>query len=132
MSGTDRRLLAEATMLLGLCRLLLLFVPFRLIASLLSRRPAAPQKPRDPSLNRSVRRAVMTAARNVPWRAVCLPQAMAAKFMLARRGCTSVLHFGLGRNDIGALTAHAWLESRSAIVVGEAGIANVTPIARFG
>jgi hypothetical protein len=112
LSGAERRLVAEAALLLGVSRVLLLILPFRRIARLLSRPPAGAPAPVDPLLGRSVRHAVTIAARNVPFRAVCLPQAMAAKFMLARSGQPSTL--------------------QGATVVGAAGIDDVTPIARFG
>jgi hypothetical protein len=132
MSGAGRRLVAEAALLLGVSRVLLLMVPFRRIAPLLSRLPAGAPPPVDPLLARSVARAVTIAARNVPFRAVCLPQAMAAKFMLARRGQRSTLHLGVGKDDAGDLTAHAWLQSDGAIVLGAARVGDVIPIARFG
>ena len=64
--------------------------------------------------------------------AKCLPQAMAAKAMLARRGCGSSFHLGAGFDARGKLIAHAWLVSGGTIVVGAAGIAGVTPLARLG
>ena len=71
------------------------------------------------------------AARNVPWNAVCLPQAMAAKAMLARRGQGSSLHLGTAMAEDG-LAAHAWLVAGDEIVVGEDGLPDMTPLARFG
>lgn len=87
--------------------------------------------PADAALARAVGDAVTVAARHVPWNAVCLPQAIAAKAMLARRGQASVVHFGAARSG-GELTAHAWLTAGDEIVVGEAGIADVAPLARLG
>jgi hypothetical protein len=132
MPGADRLLITEAAILLGVSRLLLLSIPFRLLVPLLSRKIQCSRKFPDLPPNRKVRWAVMIAARNVPFRPVCLPQAMAAKFMLARRGYPSILHLGVGKNGATDLIGHAWLESGTTIVVGEAGIADVTPIARFG
>jgi hypothetical protein len=51
--------------------------------------------------------------------------------MLARRGQGSALHLGAARAGDG-LTAHAWLVVGGEVVVGEAGIAEVAPLARFG
>jgi hypothetical protein len=132
MSGPERRLIGEAAMFLALARLLILFVPFGRLAPYLSHQPKDCDDQIDPSLPPRVRRAVMTAARNVPWKAVCLPQAMAAKFMLARRGCASRLHLGVGKNEAAALMGHAWLEAGNIVIVGEAGITFVTPVAQFG
>jgi hypothetical protein len=118
MPYADRQLLVEAAILLGVSRLLLLSIPFRLLAPLLSHNIRCSRKSPDLPPNRKVRWAVITAARNVPFRAVCLPQAMAAKFMLARRGYPSILHLGVGKNGASNLMGHAWLESSSTIVVG--------------
>jgi Transglutaminase-like superfamily len=109
MPCADRQLVAEAAILLGVSRLLLLSIPFRLIVPLLSRKIRCSLESRHQPPDRRVRWAAMIAARNVPFRAVCLPQAMAAKFMLARRGYPSILHLGVGKNDASNLIGHAWL-----------------------
>ena len=72
--------------------------------------------------------AVTRAARHVPFNAVCLPQAMAARIMLKRRGVDSVLHFGarigqdkIGQDKIGPdkpIDAHAWLDAAGVEVTG--------------
>lgn len=130
MRSADRFLVCEAILALALARLIVLAVPFRLIAPWLSRGPQTDAC--DETLLLAVRTAVSTAARNVPWNAACLPQAMAAKAMLARRGCGSSFHLGAGFDGQGQLIAHAWLVAGGMIVVGAAGIASVTPLARFG
>jgi Transglutaminase-like superfamily len=130
MSRADCLRVSEAILALALARLILVAVPFRLIAPRLSRAPETDAC--DEALLLGVRMAVMAAARNVPWNAACLPQAMAAKAMLKRRGCGSSLHLGAGFNGQGQLIAHAWLVAGGTIVVGAAGTARVTPLARFG
>ena len=129
MGGPDRRLVCEAIVVLGLARLAVK-LPFRFVAPWLARTPG--ESACDASRVLRVRKAVITAARNVPWNAVCLPQAMAAKFMLARRGCGSTFHLGAGSDAQGKLIGHAWLVAGGTIVVGAAGIPDVTPVARFG
>lgn len=116
--------------MLGLARFVVVTTPFRLIAPWLRRAPETDS--RNDVLLARVRRAVTIAARNVSWNAVCLPQAMAAKAMLARRGCGSAFHLGADFDAQGKLIAHAWLVAGGAIVVGAAGIDEVTPLARFG
>lgn len=134
LSTAERWLIAEAVVSLGTARALILVVPFRRIAPWLERKPRGSGRPAvpDPVLTGRVRRAVTIAANHVPWNAVCLPQAMAAKFMLARRGCPSTLHLGVARAGSDAFVAHAWLEAGNAIVVGEKGVDAMTPVARFG
>lgn len=126
----DRLLLAEAAILLALARICVLTVPFRVLARWLSRAPDAPAP--DPSLADRVGRAVRVAARNVPWNAVCLPQAIAAKAMLARRGQGSAFHLGATIEDDGKLNAHAWLECDGRIVTGAGGMRGMSHLARFG
>ena len=116
--------------MLALARFVVLTVPFRLVVPWLSSAPETGVV--DDTLLLGVRRAVTTAARKVPWNAVCLPRAMAAKAMLARRGCPSSLHLGASLNSQHALVAHAWLTVGDTVVVGGAGVPTVTPLARFG
>ena len=130
MSRAQRRLLVEAALFLALARLAILVIPFRRIVPWLERSPDSPQ--RDAATIATVRQAVEIASRNVPWNAVCLPQAMACKAMLARRGQGSALHIGAAMGDGGGLMAHAWLVAGGEIVVGEDESGNVTPLARFG
>jgi Transglutaminase-like superfamily len=130
MSGADRLLVCEAILALALARLMVLTIPIRLMAPWLAGAPEAGTG--DEALLLRVRQAVTTAARNVPWKAVCYPQALAAKAMLARRGQCSTLHLGAGFDAQGKLIAHAWLVAGETIVVGTDGIAGVTPLARFG
>jgi hypothetical protein len=130
MRGADRLLVCEAMLTLALARLIVLTLPFRFMTPWLSRAPETSST--DQALLSRVRRAVTVAGRNVPWNAVCLPQAMAAKVMLARRGCGSSFHLGAHFDAQGKLIAHAWLVAGGTIVVGAAGIAGATPVARFG
>ena len=62
--------------------------------------------------------AVTRASRHVPFRAVCLPQAIAARMMLARRGIASVLHFGAAKGCDKPIDAHAWLDAAGVEVTG--------------
>ena len=130
MTKRQRLLLLEATLMLGLARLMLSTVPFGRIVPWLERMPDASEP--DTAAVQEVRQAVTIAARNVPWNAVCLPQAMAAKAMLARRGQGSALHLGAGPADADGFMAHAWLVAGGEIVVGEVGATAVAPLARFG
>jgi hypothetical protein len=130
MRAPDRLLVCEAVAMLALARLIVLTVPFRYMVPWLSRAPETDSC--DQVLLLSVRKAVTTVARNVPWNAVCLPQAMAAKAMLAWRGCGSALHLGATIGPNGTLIAHAWLISGGEAVIGAASTGGMSPLARFG
>ncbi len=70
----------------------------------------------DPALRRlnlskalAICRTVEQAARLHPYHPACLPQALAGKWMLQRRGVRTVLRVGV-RRDGDKLLAHAWIE----------------------
>ncbi|MGH6926233.1 MAG: lasso peptide biosynthesis B2 protein [Propylenella sp.] len=123
-----RLLLAEATLQLGLARLALIVLPFRVIAARTGafaapdapavRAAPAVAGPEEQALAREIGWAVTRAARYLPFKAVCLPQALAARKMLARRGVGSVLHFGAARSAEKSFDAHAWLDAAGVEVTG--------------
>ena len=127
--GSRRRaLLIEAAFWLLVARLALLAVPFPKLA----RRLGVFVSPADaraaqiwPGGSEAEARlageigwATVCAARHVPFKAVCLPQAMAARIMLSRRGVASVLHFGAAKGRGKPLDAHAWLDAAGVEVTG--------------
>ena len=121
-------LLIEASAWLLCARAVLLFVPFPKIAPRLgafmaptdarARTVGACADPGDAELARQVGWAIARAAAHVPFEAVCLPQAMAARVMLQRRGVASVLHLGAAKGRDKPLDAHAWLDAAGVEVTG--------------
>jgi len=124
----DRGLVVEAALMLVAARATLLVVPFRRFRPWLT---LAGRGQADPLLLARVRRAIGMAARNLPFEAVCLPQAMAAKAMLARRGAGSALCIGVGRDADDSMILHAWLEAGDTIVTGAPARRVVTEVTRF-
>jgi hypothetical protein len=122
-------------------------LPFRWIAAglgdLSDGRAAATIPAADPALEaeaRRIGRAVERAARHLPWRTLCLPQAIAAKAMLAHRGIPATVHFGMALREGSAefpswsghrMLAHAWLTAGRANVVGASGAGRFAVVARF-
>jgi len=136
-----RALLPEAVLYLLAARLALIFVPFpRLARRLGSFVPATDarvsqvrtQAPDDQvQLAEAVSWAVTRAARYLPFKAVCLPQAMAARLMLKRRGVRSIMHFGAAKGTDKPLDAHAWLDAAGVEVTGYPVKENFAEIACF-
>jgi hypothetical protein len=128
LDGGRRALLVEAVLWLALARIVLLTVPFPRVATHLGAfvepgQGRALAMPPDPApdqaaLAREIGWAVTRAARHAPFRAVCLPQAMAAKMMLRRRGVVSALSFGTMGKPTDGLQAHAWLGAAGVEVTG--------------
>lgn len=128
LNAEQRGLLIEAVISLSGARLALATIPFPRLARRLgtfvpptddrvaSARTSA--RPEHPRLAYQIGWAVRRAAHWVPFKAVCLPQAMAARFMLGRRGVSSVMSFGADPAKRGLLDMHAWLQAAGAEVTG--------------
>ena len=127
--GNRRRaLLVEAVTWLLLARLSLIFISFPKLARHLGTfvapadaralRTKAENSRDHARLAEEIGWAVTRAARHVPFKAVCLPQAMAARIMLKRRGVDSVLHFGARIGPDKPIDAHAWLDAAGVEVTG--------------
>lgn len=124
----ERGLLAEAAAQLAAARLRIAILPFRTIAKDLGTfvppaddriaqcRAPAPEPQRRAA--ETVGWAVTRAAMHVPFKAVCLPQAMAAHAMLKRRGIDSAVHFGARKGEEKPIDAHAWLDAAGVEVTG--------------
>jgi adenylylsulfate kinase len=76
--------------------------------------------------------AVQTASRYTPWKSNCLPSAIAAKYLLGRRGIASTLYLGAAFKARTELEAHAWLRCGPLHVTGGAGHLRFGTVAVFG
>lgn len=122
--GTKMNLLIlEATFWLGLYRVLILLFPFRWFAP---KDPPTVCDDVNPARTMYIGKAVLIAARNVPWQAACLAQALAARSMLRLRKQPSAVHLGARIDQSGELAAHAWLTCGETTVTGGRGLAGFT------
>lgn len=108
----------EAASFLLLARILVALVPLRFWRRKFGSVDTEQVGARCASSVRLVRQAVGRAMRNAPVGFICLPQALAARWMLARRGVASKLSIGARRED-GRMALHAWLTSGEAWVTGD-------------
>lgn len=121
-------LLFESAFALGAARLAVRAVPFRMLSRVLGRETDSPDAPAAAAAHR-VSRAIESASRHVPWRSLCLEQALAAKAMLRLRGISNTLYMAVAREA--ALEAHAWLRSGDLCVTGQAEFDRYTIVRRF-
>lgn len=141
LSRERRALLPEAAAWLLVTRVALRVVPFPRLARYLGTfvppsdirvvHATSEGAPDQVRLASEVAWAVTRAARHLPGRAVCLPQAMAARIMLTRRGIRSVLHFGAAKGRDKPLDTHAWLDAGGVEVTGYPVAGDCTEIACF-
>ncbi|MCY7296709.1 lasso peptide biosynthesis B2 protein [Alteromonas sp. a30] len=93
-----------------------------------------------------IRKAISRAANNMPWNTVCLPQAIAAKWMCQRRNIKSVMYLGVAKNTAPSpsehavnamfskptsIKAHAWLKVEDTIITGKVGHKKFTVLKTF-
>jgi hypothetical protein len=114
-----RILLAEAMLLLALAEIASRRRSGARLTRLLGRPGAHAPDTLTADENRSaveVGWAVAAAARHLPWRTVCLPQALAARWLLQRRKVRSTLYLGIASAQ--ARAAHAWVCVGPLVVTG--------------
>ena len=124
LSKSRRLLLWEALIALGLARLGMAFLSFRRIAGWLG--TPGTETPLNATAEHvevatDIGWAVGCLARRVPWDSRCLAQALAATWMLRRRGLESTLSFGADPGKSREFVAHAWLRFGPCLVTGGPG-----------
>lgn len=124
--------LIEAVAALTLASVLLKALRFDRLARRLGRHMA--EGPSDPDraavrTARLVRWAVTAAADRLPWKPVCLPRAVAAHWMLRRRGLASTLYLGLDASR--GYDAHAWVRLGRVVVTGGPGEERFVVVSSF-
>ncbi|HEX6308289.1 MAG TPA: lasso peptide biosynthesis B2 protein [Longimicrobiales bacterium] len=119
LTGSEAAALAEALAICTAASVMLRVLRFSRVAPRLGRHMAEspPQQDRATAAEvRLVKWAVAAAARVLPWKPVCLPQAVTAQWMLRRRGIRSTLY--LGTDPARGYDAHAWVRVGRVIVTG--------------
>ena len=119
LPATERADLLEAVATCTVASILLKVLPFSRVAPRLGRHMAESPPHQPGATSGQVARvgwAITTAARYLPWKPVCLPQAVTAQWMLRRRGIPSTLY--LGTDPSQNYDAHAWVRAGGVIVTG--------------
>jgi hypothetical protein len=109
---------AEAAMALTVASAALRLVPHGKASRLLGRAepPGSVEVGVADARSRRVGRAVERVAAALPWRPACLPQAIATRAMLRRRGVPCEGHLGV--RSTAPLEAHAWVTVNGRVVQG--------------
>lgn len=137
MPAAERRALTSAFVWCTVASVVLKVVPFRTVAARLGRTQLgtagdaaeSPMSREDSAVVRRVAWAVSRAARWLPWKPVCLPQAVTAQWMLRRSGVPSTLYLGIDPN--GSYDAHAWVRAGRVIVTGGPSVQRYAVVAAF-
>ncbi|HJW86658.1 MAG TPA: lasso peptide biosynthesis B2 protein [Candidatus Brocadiaceae bacterium] len=113
-------LVAEAVFLILFARILLAFFPFSSLTPLFSH-PHGKIELRGGQRRAArmwVKKAIFTAWKRLPLKNTCFHRAIAAHFMLRRRGVATTLYYGAARLPQRGLSGHVWLQDGEVGVVG--------------
>jgi Transglutaminase-like superfamily len=125
LTNSERRLLLRALAMLPLIALALRVAGLRRVQAFLARLSPLSGRARDDHVAsmhaKHVARLVSVAATHGPYRAKCLPTALALQSILRRRGIQADLRLGV-RKDSGRIEAHAWLEHRGIALIDSADV----------
>ncbi len=118
----DKFFFLDAVLLLSISKLVVLTVPFKKVAPHLGKVNGEVNYELDSiQLQKAdrIKLFINMAAGNVPFRSVCLDQAMAGMLLLRRFRIPSNLCLGVKRNEAEKkLDAHAWIECGGRILIG--------------
>lgn len=117
LSGSERRQLLQALMLLSVISVLRRMISFNRLRALLSRWTAgrAEFPPSEADQIHHTARMVQAAVAYAWPRPNCLDHSLTLWFLLGRRGIASELVFGVRRAE-GALDAHAWVAYQGTVL----------------
>ena len=129
----DYLLFVEAWCLLHLAKLVILFMPFKKIASWMG--SLGVESVHDlhyTDMFTKIEHAVRRAARYTLHESKCYDQALSAKALLGQSGLPATIYFGLAKENDNQLIAHAWVRSGTKIITGKGGMERFTVVACFG
>jgi hypothetical protein len=126
LPARDRSLLMRAVILVGAARMALWVLPFNAARLAVGRRV---RRPSTLYTTEEIGWAVSVAQRFVP-KGNCLPQALAAEALLIQCGHPVEFRIGVVKKQGDRLEAHAWVESRGKLVVGDLtqGLSGYSPL----
>lgn len=127
-------MIIEVFFLLGFTRFMILFIPFRKIASLMGKVMKESPEVISPDLlvtAKQITRYIQKISNFTPWQSKCFVQALSAQFMLKNRGIPSTIYFGVAKDVKQQLLAHAWLRCGPEILTGSVEQPGFTPVVFF-
>lgn len=132
---TEKSMVFEALLWLGLMRLAVLTLPFIRVSALLGQAGASSSATPLPGHTAQAAIRVAHAIRRIqpftPWDSNCLAQALTARRMLVRRGIPCTTYLGAAIEGQKGIIAHAWLRCGPWILTGGQGHERYKVVATF-
>ena len=130
----DKILFFKAFFLCGIARIVILFIPFRVLRRFLG----VPKEESSYDIKieefRRVEKiawAVNVASKYTPWESKCLVKAITAQRMLKRYKVYSTIYLGVNKDEKNNMGAHAWLRCGNLLVTGGHEKENFKEVAKF-
>jgi hypothetical protein len=116
----DRQLFIEAYLYLGLIRLGLWLLPFGSLRKVLDKIDSAHKTDKLAIFVQieQLTTAIERSSRYSPGNVKCLARALTTEIILTKYGYFPLLKIGVTKGERGQLEAHAWVEEREKIVMG--------------
>jgi hypothetical protein len=113
LTGSEKKFLCEASILLLLSNACVKAIPFRHIDGFLRSRwnDDIEGNIDQEQVIRLVQRSISRAANVLPWKSLCLSRSITEFIMLRRRGIPAVMFTGVRFSDHSLLEAHAWVDT---------------------
>ncbi len=121
MSGSERLLLAEATIVLTAASAAIRVLPFRRVVRAIAASPGDKHMADAEASKEAILRtrwAIEACARVLPWRIVCFQKGLAMQWMLQRRHVPTRLHYGVRQDQQKGLSAHVWVTHQGEPIIG--------------
>jgi len=117
----DKLLAIETLLWLFTARLMVTFLPFKVIKPHLGEHMKNSDAETDKNNLRQIKRVrsyILKIGKIAPWKCTCYVDAITAKQLLKRRQIQTTIYFGVGKDDKKKLIAHAWLQCGHTIITG--------------
>ena len=123
----------EAWCLIHLAKLVIMFIPFKKIASRMGKlQVESTHDLKSMAVSTKIEHAIRRASRYTLHNSKCYDKALSAKALLFQFGLPATIYFGLAKESENKLSAHAWVRCGNRIVTGKVGMERFTVIACFG
>ncbi len=114
----DRKLILDTFILLGAIRLGLRFLPFQTLQNKLETTSHFFPKTQEKLSVGKIIWVVNASSRYMPGGVKCLARALTAQVLMRQHDHQGELRIGVAKGETGELEAHAWIEHRGRVVIG--------------
>lgn len=118
----DRSIFLEAFFTMALTRFLILFIPFRKVASFMGKPMCLTSEDLGEELLLAAKRItgiIERLSNHTPWESKCFVKALSAQIMLKKRRIPCTLYLGMSKDKANNISAHAWLRCGKFILLGD-------------